>query len=101
MAFNEYLPVFHTDAEAVIATLALHNADSSILGGNSLLACHQLHITLKQTKSLLNDRGSLSLYMITHGIAAIIPYHISLHRQWAKARSQQPAAYGFNYLSHS
>ena len=101
VSFHHYLPVFHTDAEAVIAALALHNADSSILGGNSLLACHQFHITLKQTKSLQNNRGSLSLYMITHGIAAIIPHHISLHRQWAKARSQQPAAYGFNYLSHS
>ena len=28
---DEYLPVFHTDAEAVVIALALHNADDAIL----------------------------------------------------------------------
>ena len=98
---DEYLPVFHTDAEAVVVALALHNADDAIFRGNSLLASHHFHVALEQTKCLLNNRSRLTLYLVAHGIAAVIPRDIGHCRQWPKAKSQKPKADNFKFISHS
>ena len=79
MALDHHLAVLHTDAEAVVAALALHDADGGILGGYGLVSSHQLHVVGEHLQGLLHDGSHLALHLVGHRMLAVVPYYVAGH----------------------
>ena len=77
MALYHYLPALHTDAETVVAALALYDADGGILGGYGLVSSHQLHVVGEHLQGLLHDGSHLALHLVGHRMLAVVPHHVA------------------------
>ena len=76
MSLDNELTFLHTQAEAVIVALALHDTDGCLTRSNGLHTRYHLHIIGEHPKGLLHDRVNLAINLIADRMLPIEPYHI-------------------------
>ena len=77
MALNDYLTVLHAQAEAIVRTLTLHDADGSRFRCHGFHARNLLHIATEHLEGNLHHRVHLAHHLVTDGMLSIKPHHIS------------------------
>ena len=76
MALNENLSILQTQPEAIIMSLALHNADGGFFRGYRLHARHLLHILAEHLQRHLHHGIHLAHHLIGDGMLAIKPHPV-------------------------
>ena len=79
MSLNQYLSVFHAQAETVVRAFALHNTNAGPVprsSGNRPHPRHLFHITTEHLQSNLYDRVGLAHHLVGNRMLSVEPHHV-------------------------